>query len=141
MRKITEIESDLQAAHAAYHAIVEEAPPAKERAASLAVEKLQAELSAAIAEGANPCPNCGRAPHGMRQPDGFEVGCTNCGWFRHTDGTIRDHGARGGMLPRHAVETWNEGPDFWKKKSEEAFVARHGADAAKKLAGSKASKK
>lgn len=140
MRKILEIESDLQGALAAYHAIVEEAPPRKERDASIAVERLQAELSAAIAEGAHPCPNCGRAAHGMRQPDGFEVGCTNCGWFRHTDGTIRDHGARGGMLPRHAVETWNEGPDFWKKKSEEAFIARHGEEAAKRLAGSKASK-
>lgn len=98
------------------------APAGKLRDMNAAVMKLQQELSDAITAGANPCPNCGGKPHGMEQPRPsggfeFEVGCTACSWFRHSDGTVRDHGARGGLLPAHTVEAWNSGPDFWKTKN------------------------
>lgn len=123
-----EIKSKLAAALERYRAIANTAPAAEVREASAAVKALQAELSAAICEGANPCPDCGGAPHGIEQPRigggvEYEVGCTRCGWFLHTDDTPRDHGARGGLLPRHAVEAWNEGPDYWKSKSLDKFDA------------------
>lgn len=75
------------------------------REASLIVKKLQAELSSAITHGAEPCPQCNVVPHGIEQPSGrrsggveYEIGC-----LTHTKLRVR-----GGLLPRHAVETWNE---------------------------------
>src|SRR5688572_10977078 len=89
--KIEDIIGQLDAAKAAYLETKREASTIEEKVASAhaAVKKLQAELSAAITEGAQPCPDCGAAPHGMIQPRGidgieFEVGCTNCRWFLHT---------------------------------------------------------
>jgi hypothetical protein len=62
----------------------------------------KSELGTVIATGAKPCPSCGGAAFGMRQPTGFEVGCLNC----------RDHRARG-LTRRGAVRGWNAGPIEW----------------------------
>ena len=68
-----------------------------------AVKAARAALSDAICAGAKPCPSCGsEALHGMAQPGPrgrteYEVGCRNCG-----------RRVRGGLLPRHTVEAWNE---------------------------------
>lgn len=64
-------------------------------------------LSAALAEGASPCPVCGAAPIGMFQPSQelgeiVEVGCINC----------RHHRARGGDSAG-AVTRWNKGCDSY----------------------------
>lgn len=76
-------------------------------------------LAEAIAAGAPPCPLCGKPPVGMMQPikdvlgsRQFEVGCATCPNFTHLDGTTRRVAGRG-PLPRHAVEVWAAGPDFW----------------------------
>jgi hypothetical protein len=67
-----------------------------------AVKALQRRLSAAIAEGADPCPKCGAQPHGMEQPTAkgcdYEIGCLSC----------RDTRARAGSR-RAAVILWNAG--------------------------------
>ena len=87
--------------------------------AMAAVVKAQNDIIAFITEGAKPCPRCGGKPIGMEQPIGkrgrveYEVGCPACKPFEHTDGTMRKVSTRGGLLPRHAVEAWNEGPDHW----------------------------
>lgn len=71
--------------------------------ATQAVKAARKALSDAICDGAKPC-DCGASDmHGMRQPlakgkHEFEVGCLACGAR-----------ARGGLIPRHAVEAWNEG--------------------------------
>lgn len=77
------------------------------------LKAMRASLSAKITEGALPC-SCGAGkPHGMIQPLGkkgrveFEVGCLAC-----------PRRVRGGLLPRHAVEAWNE--EHGKAESEEA---------------------
>lgn len=120
---IAKIKADLGAALAAYREIANTAPAPQVLEASRKARALQEALSAAISEGANPCPDCGAQPHGMEQPTGksgveYEIGCLACGQFEHTDGTLRWHRVRGGMLPKHAVEAWNAGPDFWMKVPE-----------------------
>lgn len=112
---------------AAYLAIVHTAPAAEVKKASEAVRDAQRELVLHLTEGAEPCPDCGNAPHGMEQnrSDGkgieFEIGCSySCSAFLHDDGTIREHRARG-ALPQHAIEVWNAGPDFWMTKAREKF--------------------
>ena len=57
-------------------------------------------------------------PTGMAHPTGrggieYEIGCTTCKTIPHDDGTVRQFRTRGGVMPRHAVEAWNGGPDFW----------------------------
>ncbi len=121
MRDPHDINAELQVALEAYRAIANTAPAPEVREKHLAVKALQEELAASITEGAAPCPDCGAQPHGMFQSTlekgwQFEVGCTNCGWFRLPgEDMARDHGAQGGM-PRHAVEAWNAGPRYWKSK-------------------------
>ncbi len=118
MKKIHEIKADREK-HLAHAREIAATGTAEEcRAASDAVEKAQKDLIARITEGARPCPRCGEAPTGMEQPAGkgrteYEIGCQKCKPFTHTDGTIRKASVRGGMLPRHAVDAWNEGPDMW----------------------------
>lgn len=88
---------------------------------SQAVKTKQAELSAAITEGAQPCPLCKQVPHGIEQPAAggksveYEIGCLGCKPIKHTDGTMRRPAVRGGLLAKHAVEAWNAGPDHWLK--------------------------
>jgi hypothetical protein len=89
--------------------------PERVREATDKAKALRAEMSALISEGAEACPHCGQLPHGMEHPSGFEVGCLSCKPFQHTDGTMREHRVKGALLPRHAVEAWNEGPDAWRK--------------------------
>lgn len=113
---IAKTKAALDEAKAHYLSIANTAPAEEQRAASEKIKAFQSELSALITEGAKPCPSCGGAPVGIEQPGPtFEVGCSSCGWFRHTDGTVRDHSARGGIMPRHTVEAWNEGPDWWRQ--------------------------
>jgi rubredoxin len=134
MATITEIKKQIEDARAKYQEIVHSAPAPEVKAASDVVKALQQQLSDAICEGAKPCPDCGAPPHGMEQPRlggggfEFEIGCTICGWFFIDENTARDRSARGGPLPRHAVEAWNEGPDYWRTKSRDKFVADHGAE-------------
>jgi hypothetical protein len=118
---LSDAKARLEQAKAAYLEIAVTAPAPELRAATEKIKALQAEVSAIITEGASPCPSCGRPPHGMEQPGTYEVGCTSCGFFRHTDGTARDHSARGGMFPKHTVEAWNEGPDLWRQPLEKKF--------------------
>lgn len=125
-QKVVALKNQIASAKKAYEAIVHEGTAAEVREASDAVRKAQKELSDVISHGADPCPTCGQPPMGMVQyTEGgptFEVGCTNCGWFKHTDGTPRDHSGRGGVLPHHTVEAWNMGPDYWRTKPQEKFL-------------------
>lgn len=83
-------------------------------AASEDVVAAKQALSEAIAAGADPCPDCGAAPHGMVQEvmvrktltPIYEVGCLAC----------KDHRAQG-FLPQLAVADWNAGPDEWIEPS------------------------
>lgn len=102
MRKIGEIQTDLDAALEGYRAVANEAPPAAIRERVLAVKGLQAELAAALSDGAKVCARCGTVPHGMlrapaagRVPAIYEVGCTSC------------PASAQGLTPAGAVEAWN----------------------------------
>lgn len=125
---IHKIMKDLESAKADYLSADHDEAPRKVLADKHAAVKAQQKaLSEAIADGADPCPSCGAKPHGMMQPRAggegieFEIGCLGCGYFLHQDGSARAHGARGGLLPKHTVEAWNSGPDFWKKKPRAKF--------------------
>jgi ssDNA-binding Zn-finger/Zn-ribbon topoisomerase 1 len=99
MRKAREIEADLAKARAAYHGAsgTEPAPKLYER--SRAIRALTDELAATYTEGAEPCPDCGNPPHGMRKnPATVEVGCLACP-SRRAQGVTADE----------AVERWNRG--------------------------------
>jgi hypothetical protein len=88
---------------------VREGTLAEVNAATKRVTDAQAAVSDFITQGANPCPSCGTHPHGMEQDRGgdrveYDVGCVaGC---KGDDG--RGFIVRGGALPRHAVEMWNE---------------------------------
>lgn len=117
---ISDLKRQIEEARAAYQAIANTAPAADVRAASQKVKAAQAALTAALIDGATPCPHCDEMPHGLEHPTGkggveYEVGCLTCKPFLHTDGTWRAHRVRGGLLPKHAVEAWNAGPDYWMK--------------------------
>jgi len=119
--RIGETIKAIEDARARHHKLSQDGR-AKESAAVAAEMKAAGKLLVKlITEGADPCPRCAAPPHGMRQPNGrggfeYEVGCTTCQPFKHVDGTIREFRVRGGLLPRHAVEAWNAGPDYWKIK-------------------------
>lgn len=116
---IDEIKKSITEAREAYQAICNTAPIDEVRAASRKVKELQAKLSWEITKGAKPCPKCGERPHGLEQPGPknatYEVGCIGCNPFLHSDGTVREFRAIGGLLPRHTVEAWNEGPSAWSR--------------------------
>lgn len=72
------------------------------------IKELRQEMSDSIAAGANPCPKCGTAPHGMlktpetdKAPEQFEIGCIPC------DGP--DAPAARGWSIEQAVDRWNRG--------------------------------
>src|SRR6185436_11423529 len=109
MRTIEEIKSELEQARADYQSAANTRPAPEVRALSKSVRELQAELAAAITEGAVAC-KCGAPPHGLEQPTvrggvEYEIGCTVC----------TDERFRGGALPKHAVEAWNAGQRIAKK--------------------------
>lgn len=103
IKELQALKETLAEALAAYHAVAATSTPDESRWASDAVKAARKALSDAICEGADPCPVCGTAPIGIEQPRGkggveYEIGCPVC----------RDVKVRGGMLPKHAVEAWNE---------------------------------
>jgi hypothetical protein len=102
-----------------------ETPQGKLHAVSMAVKDVSREVSAAITLGCEPCPGCQQVPHGMEQPGRrgafeYEIGCLGCKPFDHTDGTRREYRVRGGLMPSHAVDAWNAGPDLWLKEVPKA---------------------
>ncbi len=122
MKKLEDIKAKLADALAHARAIDATASASERRAASEVVEALQRESILHITDGAKLCPFCKAVPVGIEQPNGsggseFEIGCSFCPPFVHSDGTTRKVRVRGGMLPRHAVDAWNEGPSAWVKVS------------------------
>ncbi len=103
--------------------IADTATHAENQRAGDAVALVQKEMVQAITEGAKPCPICQTVPTGMEHPMPgralqtgrfeYEVGCPVCRTVEHSDGTVRKVSARGGLMPKHTVELWNEGPDQW----------------------------
>jgi hypothetical protein len=71
------------------------------------VKALHSALGAALSDGADPCPGCGRAPHGIEQKRGegrnilteYEIGCLACQGFR-----VRTKTQRGAVLLWNARE-------------------------------------
>lgn len=118
-KKIVDLQRELRNKKKAYHEKSEKMTVAEARELSDEIRGLVDGLSAAITAGANPCPFCkspltGIAHQGKRAGSfEYEVGCIACPPFQHSDGTMRRPAARGGMLARHTVELWNEGPDHW----------------------------
>lgn len=116
--------NDMIQARARYHQLAEKGTPTEIRAAADAAKAAGLAFTAAITEGAKPCPFCAKHPHGIEQPrsggDGYEyeIGCLTCPPFKYADGTMRQVRVRGGLLPRHAVDAWNEGPDNWIKEQD-----------------------
>lgn len=103
-RTEAQITADIVAARAAYQDAVDTEPRATVEALSGVVHDLLDELSSVLSEGADPCPTCGTAPHGMLKteavkdnPPIYEVGCLTC-----------DNAARGWTIPL-TVERWNTG--------------------------------
>jgi hypothetical protein len=95
-----ELKKELEAALQHHRSIANTGTAPEKWEATCRVKELQDRLSAAIAEGAQPC--CGESPRGMEQPGPrggveYEIGCRKCG-----------RSVRGGLRPRHTVEIWNE---------------------------------
>lgn len=116
-KMVVELRRKLRTAKHNYHANAETMTVAEARTAADEVAAIRDTISATIAEGAEPCPFCKQKPRGIehqvKRGYEYEVGCIACPPFKHTDGTERKVAARGGVLPRHTVELWNEGPDYW----------------------------
>ena len=116
-KKVVELRQKLRVAKAAYHEGQNTMTVAEANKAAGEIGALRDTIAMTIAEGADPCPFCGQVPRGIehhaKRGYEYEVGCISCPPFEHTDGTKRKVAARGGVLPRHTVELWNEGPDYW----------------------------
>lgn len=120
MAKINDIKAERDAALEHARSINDTGTQAELREASARVEKAQKDLIAIIIEGAKPCPRCGAKPTGVEQPTGrggseYEIGCPTCTYVKFEDGSLHMALVRGGMIPRHAVEVWNEGMDVWAR--------------------------
>lgn len=116
---IATIEQELETVQAAYHDARATKSRAESDAAADVVAATRAKLSAAIADGASPCPSCGEAPLGMRHPLAvkvgseykhgfrFEVGCRHCVDHRADASTfdVEDQQA----TRDKAVAKWNAG--------------------------------
>lgn len=128
MQKIKVLQAELAARVDEARAKSNTAPAPELRELTVAVKELQQQISDTIAEGANPCPSCGAKAHGMQHDSEatgtcFEVGCRNCGWFR-VGNTAVDHSSYGAILPKHAVEAWNEGPEAWYTLATPGDIAK-----------------
>ncbi|MDQ2668031.1 MAG: hypothetical protein M3Z05_18815 [Gemmatimonadota bacterium] len=120
MAKINDIRAERDKALEHARSIQETGTQEELRRASEAVEAAQHAMIATITKGADPCPMCKEMPTGMEQPNArggveYEVGCSTCPPIQHDDGSTRQPRVRGGMMPSHAVDAWNGGPDFWTK--------------------------
>lgn len=62
------------------------------------IKELRAELQSLLTDGAQPCPDCGNTPHGIRQARVYEIGCLVCQNKRSF-----------GKISYEAVENWNAG--------------------------------
>lgn len=119
MTNIKDTKKKLGEALAAAREISNTGTREQQQQATEKVTALQLAISDAITEGAVACPLCKTLPHGMEHPTGkggatYEIGCiAGCKPITHDDGTTREPRVRGGMMPKHAVEAWNGGPDFW----------------------------
>lgn len=125
---ITELQTAIAEARAAYQAAADKATKPELFALSRKVSSLQKQLGDLIADGASPCPDCKSKPVGMVQQTDkgrrFEVGCPQCsGAFKHSDGTMRKHRVKDALMPQHAVEAWNAGPDFWMEAKKDKKAA------------------
>ena len=121
LARLADLKEQLGKVKARYLLLANSGTVAEVRSASQAVRDLQAAIALLISDGAKPCPGCGQHPFGMEQPrkDGgteFEIGCLSCKPFKWRDGTVREYRVRGGLVPRHAVDAWNEGPDCWRQR-------------------------
>ena len=117
-KKVVELRNHLRKLKTVHNGGTDTMTVAEARALSDEIAATSASYSLAIAEGAMPCPSCKTPAIGIEHQAGkrgfeYEVGCPHCPPFTHTDGTQRKVAARGGALPRHTVELWNEGPDYW----------------------------
>lgn len=107
MASIGEIVQQIESKRAEVRAKEDTAPRPEIAAITRQVRELGDQLSAAITEGAKPCPSCGSAPLGMLQEvwvsgeivQTFEIGCTRC----------KDHRAKG-VTRETTVSKWNLGP-------------------------------
>ncbi len=119
---IRKLREKIAEARALHHRQADEMTARQQGASGAFIVAMQKEFSALIAKGAKPCPGCGQPPMGIEHQTqygfSYEVGCIACKRFAHTDGTAREFSARGGTLPKHAVEAWNEGPDYWRKTAK-----------------------
>ena len=116
-KRVVALRNELREKKKAYHDSAALMTVADAEVAASEIAALTSAHAAEIAVGATPCPFCDKPPTGIEHQvkSGFEyqIGCLSCPVFVHTDGTTRRVTARGGALPRHAVELWNEGPDYW----------------------------
>lgn len=115
---LKEAKAQLEKARAHYAEIAPVGSAKELEAQSVVIKCCSEAVSSAITMGCEPCPGCKEPPHGMEQPGKrgtceYEIGCLSCKPFTHTDGTRREYRVRGGLLPSHAVDAWNAGPDFW----------------------------
>lgn len=123
LKELEDLKAALALAKEEYLSVQSRMPADVARAAHEQVKAAQNALQAAMTAGAAPCPICGTHPAAIEQPSSsggseFEIGCPNesCRHpIKHTDGSTRHICVRGGMLPKHAVETWNAGPGYWMK--------------------------
>ncbi len=114
---LKEAKAELAKARARYAEIAPSGSSRELEEQSAAIKSCMQAVSAAITSGCEPCPGCKQLPHGMEQPGKrgtfeYEIGCLTCKPFDH-EGTRREHRVRGGLMPSHAVDAWNAGPDFW----------------------------
>lgn len=106
MKTESDLRERLEKAVAEYESARNALPAPAVAEISSRIKCLKQELSDMLVSGANPCPDCGSLPHGMRH-EGialgivvyvYEIGCLKC----------RDHRARGSSQEA-AVAAWNQG--------------------------------
>lgn len=108
-----QIQSELDAARQARHEATPTATQAELSTMANGIKALMAELTAAITDGAQDCPGCGRHPHGIRQMRYYEIGCLNGCQFEGADGKSFIRRSQG-ETPADAVAAWNNGEYFEK---------------------------
>ncbi len=101
------VRAELGEAQTAYNDAVRVKPQHEVLPLSRRVNELRRELCAVLSDGANPCPDCGNRPIGLRHV--HVVGATNRKTFTFEDGCVacKDHRAQGSSVPE-AVAEWNQ---------------------------------